>query len=279
MNTTQKTIAIVGFILLALLATNPSIEDHREGVKEMYKKKLGEMKKDKKDDLATQIGTGIGMLIGDGFIDKIVSRENYLLFSLTKVIIADKKKNIGIGILGQVFVQDYEKIKTEIGGDGLVNESETIESDKQNDLSANNNNVTIKEVYLDEPKENINTDINDENIYKNVDIEAEFPRGIKDWTRYITREIERNIDELQDDGLSGTVVINFVVDKEGNVSEVHALTCEEAKDGNCLSPNSKLAEISVNAIRKGPKWVPAQLNGLVVKSYKRRPVTFYLSNN
>jgi hypothetical protein len=111
MNTTQKTIAIVGFILLALMATNPSIEDHREGVKEMYKKKLGEMNNDKKDDLATQIGTGIATLIGDGFIDKIVSRDNYLLFSLTKVSVGDKTNNIGFGILGQIFVKDYDKIK------------------------------------------------------------------------------------------------------------------------------------------------------------------------
>jgi hypothetical protein len=138
MKNNQIVLIIIGFILLALMATNPSIEDHREGVKEMYKKKLGEMNKDKKDDLATQIGTGIGMLIGDGFIDKIVSRDNYLLFSLTKVSVGDKTNNIGIGILGQVFIQDYEKIQSEIGGDGLINESETITnqiSPKDTDLT------------------------------------------------------------------------------------------------------------------------------------------------
>lgn len=114
MNKTQITLIITGFIILALMATNPSIEDHREGVKKIYKEKLTELNKDKKDDLATQIGTGIGMLIGDGFIDKIVSRENYLLFSLTKVPTGQyQTKYIGIGILGQVFVQDYEKIDSE----------------------------------------------------------------------------------------------------------------------------------------------------------------------
>ena len=114
MNQNQIYLIILGFILLALMATNPSIEDHREGVKKMYKEKLAELNKDKKDDVATQIGTGIGMLIGDGFIDKIVSRDNYLLFSLTKVSLGNKTRNIGVGILGQVIVQDYEKIKSTI---------------------------------------------------------------------------------------------------------------------------------------------------------------------
>ena len=45
----------------------------------------------------------------------------------------------------------------------------------------------------------------------------------------------------------------FIVDKEGGVSEVKALACGEAGVANCLGPGTKLAEIAVNAIRKGPK--------------------------
>jgi protein TonB len=73
------------------------------------------------------------------------------------------------------------------------------------------------------------------------------------------------------------VVILFIVDKEGAVSEVRALPCNEAGVGNCLPPSSKLAEIAVNAIRKGPKWKPAIQNGRNVKAYRRQPVTFQLS--
>jgi protein TonB len=114
-------------------------------------------------------------------------------------------------------------------------------------------------------------------VFQKVEIDAEFPGGTKGWTRYVTREIERNIDELQDDGRSGTVVVLFIVDKEGGVSEVRALPCSEAGVGNCLPPNSKLAEIAVNAIRKGPKWKPAVQNGRNVKAYRRQPVTFQLA--
>ncbi len=114
-------------------------------------------------------------------------------------------------------------------------------------------------------------------IFTKVEIDAEFPGGTNGWTRYVTREIERNIDELQDDGRSGTVVVLFIVDNEGVVSEVRALPCSEAGVGNCLPPNSKLAEIAVNAIRKGPKWKPAVQNGRKVKAYRRQPVTFQLA--
>lgn len=114
-------------------------------------------------------------------------------------------------------------------------------------------------------------------VFQKVEIDAEFPGGGAGWTRYVTREIERNIDELQDDGKSGTVVVLFIVDKEGGVSEVRALSCSEAGVANCLGPNSKLAEIAVAAIKKGPKWKPAVQNGRQVKAYRRQPVTFQLA--
>jgi protein TonB len=40
---------------------------------------------------------------------------------------------------------------------------------------------------------------------------------------------------------------------------------------------TKLAEICVNAIRKGPKWTPAEQNGRKVKAYRKQPVTFQIA--
>ncbi|MCF8341407.1 MAG: energy transducer TonB [Chitinophagaceae bacterium] len=116
----------------------------------------------------------------------------------------------------------------------------------------------------------------EDKVFQKVEIDAEFPGGTQAWFKYVTREIERNIDELQDDGKSGTVVVLFIVDKEGAVSDVRAMSCSEAGVANCLSAGSKLAEVAVNAIRKGPKWKPAVQNGRNVKAYRRQPVTFRL---
>jgi protein TonB len=116
----------------------------------------------------------------------------------------------------------------------------------------------------------------EDKVFQKVEIDAEFPGGNSSWTKYVTREIERNMDELQDDGRSGTVVVLFIVDKEGLVSEVRALQCSEAGVTSCLGPGTKLAEVAVSAIKKGPKWKPAVQNGRNVKAYRRQPVTFRL---
>ncbi|WP_336518058.1 energy transducer TonB [Pollutibacter soli] len=113
-------------------------------------------------------------------------------------------------------------------------------------------------------------------VFLKVEKEAEFPGGAAAWTRYVSREVNRNIDELQDDGRSGSVMINFIVDTEGNVSDVRVLNCGQTGINNCLGSGSKLAEIALNAIRKGPKWIPALQNGKHVKAYRNQAVTFQL---
>lgn len=137
-------------------------------------------------------------------------------------------------------------------------------TDESKDISriANNNNNA----------EEIN-----ENLYEKVEIDAEFPGGNAAWNRYITREIERNIDTLQAEGKSGTVVISFIVDTQGEISDVQALSCCDVEFRNCLSSNSILSKIAISIIKKGPKWKPAVQNGRNVKSRRRQPFSFLLA--
>ncbi len=65
-------------------------------------------------------------------------------------------------------------------------------------------------------------------------------------------------------GESGQCRVRFIVDKEGNVSDVEAITMK----------GTKLAEVAVNAIRKGPRWKPAQQNGRFVKAFREQPIQF-----
>ena len=39
---------------------------------------------------------------------------------------------------------------------------------------------------------------------------------------------------------------------------------------------TKLAEVCVNAIKRGPKWTPAVQNGRNVKAYRKQPVSFVI---
>ena len=81
--------------------------------------------------------------------------------------------------------------------------------------------------------------------------------------------LKKNIDALTDDGKPGTCRVKFIVDTTGNVSDVEALNMK----------GSVLARIVVDAIANGPKWVPAQQNGRVVRAYKEQPVTFTIENS
>jgi len=99
-------------------------------------------------------------------------------------------------------------------------------------------------------------------IFTKVEIEASFPGGPQAWQRYVTRAIQADQDEFTDADF-GTCVVKFIVDKNGTVSDVQATTMK----------GTKLAEVAVNAIRKGPKWTPAQQNGRYVNAYRLQPVT------
>lgn len=102
----------------------------------------------------------------------------------------------------------------------------------------------------------------EDHIFTKVEIEATFPGGPAAWTKYVSRAINAQLDEFTDSDF-GTCIVRFVVDKGGNVSDVQATTMK----------GTKLAEIAVNAIRKGPKWTPAQQNGRYVNAYRLQPVT------
>ena len=108
----------------------------------------------------------------------------------------------------------------------------------------------------------------EDKVFTKVEIEASFPGGEAGWTRYVTKAIQNNSEELTEAGESGTCRVRFIVDKEGNVSDVEALTMK----------GTKLAEISVNAIRKGPRWTPAQQNGRYVKAFREQPITFTIAD-
>jgi hypothetical protein len=98
---------VIGFILVALMATNPSSEEHKEAVKE---KVSAAFENNNTDGNAFQkLGEQLGQTIGMVIIDKMIKRENYLLFSLTKSRFLDndeKEKVVGLGILGKVYLSD-----------------------------------------------------------------------------------------------------------------------------------------------------------------------------
>jgi protein TonB len=98
-----------------------------------------------------------------------------------------------------------------------------------------------------------------------VEIESEYPGGITAWQRFLNRNLHYPQDAV-DNEIQGTVVVQFIVDKEGNVSDVEAVS----------GPPELKAE-AVRVIKKSGKWTPAIQNGRKVKSYKKQPTGFRIS--
>ncbi|HSN08463.1 MAG TPA: energy transducer TonB [Hanamia sp.] len=111
------------------------------------------------------------------------------------------------------------------------------------------------------------TKSSDESTFVPIEKEAVFPGGEQAWQRYIQKAIERKLDEFNDNDY-GTCVVKFIVDINGNVSNVEATTMK----------GTKLAEIAVNTISKGPKWIPAMQNGRYVTAARFQPVTLLNPN-
>ena len=104
-------------------------------------------------------------------------------------------------------------------------------------------------------------------VFQQVETEAKFPGGRAAWQKFISASIKKVIDSLQEENKSGTCVVQFIVDAEGNLSEVKPLTME----------GTLFAKTVTDAIKNGPKWVPAMQNGHKVKAYHKQPVTFQIT--
>ncbi len=101
-----------------------------------------------------------------------------------------------------------------------------------------------------------------DSLFTREEKEATFRGGLSAWSRYISGRLSSNIDKFSESDY-GTCIVRFVIDTDGKVSDVKATTMK----------GSKLAEVAVNAIAHGPKWIPAMQYGKLVKAYRLQPVT------
>ena len=104
-------------------------------------------------------------------------------------------------------------------------------------------------------------------IWNKVEIPSEYPGGTAAWQRFLNKNL-RFSQEAIDNEIQGAVVVQFIVDQEGNVSNVEAIS----------GPEELRAE-AVRVIKKSGQWTPAIQNGRKVKSYKRQPIIFRLQDN
>lgn len=103
-------------------------------------------------------------------------------------------------------------------------------------------------------------------IHLTVEIESEYPGGLEAWKRFLIKTTRYPDDAIEKE-IQGTVLVQFIVDRDGVVSDVVAVSGPE-----------ELRPEAVRVIKKSGQWKPAEQNGRKVKSYKRQPVVFRLED-
>ncbi len=117
-------------------------------------------------------------------------------------------------------------------------------------------------VSVGAPPQNEATTKDSNEIYRSVEQLAKAPYN---YTEYISKNIQYP-QEAQDNEIEGRVTVQFVVKKDGSISNVdvkrkaHPLLDAEA----------------IRVVKSMPKWEPATQNGKKVNSYYTLPITFKL---
>lgn len=101
--------------------------------------------------------------------------------------------------------------------------------------------------------------------YSSVTEQAHFPGGAAAWQKYLKDNLQAGI-VAKKGGPPGryTVIVSFMVDEDGNISEVRAET----------DPGYGTAAEAVRVIQHGPNWVPAKQKDKVVKYRQKQAITF-----
>jgi periplasmic protein TonB len=119
----------------------------------------------------------------------------------------------------------------------------------------------VVEAPKEEPKQE------EDKIYNKVEIEAKFQGSFRDF-------LEKNLrypSDAQEAGQSGVVVIEFVVDREGKISDPHV-----ADNSPVKVPS--LVDEAIRIIKKSSgKWSAGIQNGTPVRSYHQQSINFVLA--
>ncbi len=106
------------------------------------------------------------------------------------------------------------------------------------------------------------TDSIPDKVLQKLKSKLHFLVDLQAWSKYISRAITDSISKFTEADY-GTCVLRFIVNTDGTVSDVIATTMK----------GTELAKVSIDAIKNGPKWIPASQNGHTVAAYRLQPIT------
>ena len=96
-------------------------------------------------------------------------------------------------------------------------------------------------------------------------IESSFKGGREGWAKYLQANFRYPV-QAQKANVQGVVILQFVIDQKGKVQDPEV----------DKSVEYSLDEESLRIIQHSPAWLPASVDGKVLKSWKLQPVIFML---
>ncbi|HMI64064.1 MAG TPA: energy transducer TonB [Puia sp.] len=96
--------------------------------------------------------------------------------------------------------------------------------------------------------------------------DAEYKGGVASWLQFLNTNCKYP-EEAVNGEISGTVRVKFVVEKDGTVSHVEAMSGPEV-----------LQKEAIRVVAASGQWEPSILNGHKVRSYKIQPIVFKLES-
>ena len=166
----------------------------------------------------------------------------------------------------QIAIVDADKVKNEVMTMDEQKEDNTargVVTQEGSDDADKFQAVKEQVVVVEEPKEEPKPD----QIFQAVEQPAEFPGGQAALMKWLSNNI-RYPESAQQNGVSGRVIVKFVVEKDGSISNA---TIAKGVDRD-------LDQEALRVVKRMPKWQAGKNNGQAVRSYFTLPVTFKLQN-
>ena len=95
--------------------------------------------------------------------------------------------------------------------------------------------------------------------FKDVEVKPEYPGGMEAFYKFIAK----NFKAPEEEGLDGKILTTFVIEIDGNVSEIKVLQDVGFGSG---------AEV-LRVLTLSQKWIPATLDGIPVRVLYQFPIT------
>lgn len=127
-------------------------------------------------------------------------------------------------------------------------------------------NPSSDETPLLSPQKLKKESANTPEVFTRVDIDAKYPGN---WRSFLERSLDGQV--AVDNGAGPgtyTIIIKFIVDSEGNVSDIEGLT----------NVGYGMEQEAIRVIQQSGKWSPAVVDGQPVKAYRKQPITFQVTD-